>query len=122
MAHHQAIAAGVTIRPAQADDLDTIKALADAERAALGFVRRPALAEAITHGEMLAAERAGEVVGFVEFHRRRDGQVTLYSSGKMYYSIEPANGPMSYVRCGATVIARSAWPCSAISRASDAEP
>lgn len=78
MAHHQAIAAGVTIRPAQADDLDTIKALADAERAALGFVRRPALAEAITHGEMLAAERAGEVVGFVDFHRRRDGQVTLY--------------------------------------------
>jgi ribosomal-protein-alanine N-acetyltransferase len=78
VAQHQAIAAGVTIGPARADDLDAIKALADAGRAALGFVRRPALAEAIARGELLAAERAGEVVGFVEFHRRRDGQVTLY--------------------------------------------
>ena len=78
MAPHQAIMAGVTIRPARADDLDAIKALADAERVALGFVRRPALAEAIARGELLAAERAGEIVGFVEFHRRRDGQVTLY--------------------------------------------
>lgn len=25
-----------------------------------------------------------------------DGQVTIYSSSKMYYSIEPANGPMSW--------------------------
>ena len=70
--------AQTSIRLARASDLDAIKRLADAERPALGFVRRPALAESIARDEVLVAEQAGAVVGFVEYHQRRDGQVTLY--------------------------------------------
>jgi putative acetyltransferase len=66
------------LRPAVADDLAAVKALADAERGALGFVLRPALAEAIDRGEMLVVEQSGAVAGFVDYHQRRDRQVTLY--------------------------------------------
>lgn len=66
------------VRPAAPDDLPAIKRLADAHRHELGFVLLPSLREQIERSEMLVAELDGAVVAFVDYHRRRDGQVTLY--------------------------------------------
>ena len=66
------------IRHAVPADLSRVKRLADAHRHELGFVLLPSLREQIDRGEMLVAESAGNVIGFVDFHRRRDRQMTLY--------------------------------------------
>src|SRR5690349_20474664 len=66
------------IRPAVPIDLDAVKALADANRADLGFVLRPALAEGITRGWLYVAIRGDVIVGFVHFRPRRDGWTTIY--------------------------------------------
>jgi GNAT superfamily N-acetyltransferase len=66
------------VRPAQLVDLPFIKALADAHRHELGFVLLPSLREQIERGEMIIAKQDKALVGFVDYHRRRDGQVTLY--------------------------------------------
>jgi N-acetylglutamate synthase-like GNAT family acetyltransferase len=66
------------IRTATLSDLDAVKHIADSHRKALGFVLRSSLAESIQRGELLVAEGNGRVVGFVEYHLRRDKQVTLY--------------------------------------------
>lgn len=66
------------VRQAQVADLPVVKRLADAHRHELGFVLLPSLRERIEQGEMLVAVRDGEVIGFVDYHRRRDGQITLY--------------------------------------------
>ena len=68
----------VSVRKAIPKDIDTIKLLADAHRKELGFVRRPALIEAIRRGEVTVAQTSEAVVGFVEYHHRRDEQTTLY--------------------------------------------
>jgi len=65
------------IRPATLGDLDAIKALYDAQRQALGFVLRPALAESIQRSEILVAQN-GVLVGAVHYRHRRDQQTTLY--------------------------------------------
>ena len=67
-----------TVRKATQDDLDAIKRLADEHRYELGFVLRPALAKSIQQGEMFVAENSKGIVGFVEYHHRRDEQTTLY--------------------------------------------
>ncbi|HFD39725.1 MAG TPA: N-acetyltransferase [Anaerolineae bacterium] len=66
------------IRQATMFDLNAIKELADAHRHELGFVRRPALARSIERGELFVAQNGQGVIGFVEYHHRRDGQTTLY--------------------------------------------
>ncbi len=66
------------VRPAQLVDLPSIKALADAHRHELGFVLLPSLLEQIERGEMIIAEQDEALVGFVDYHLRRDRQVTLY--------------------------------------------
>ncbi len=63
------------LRLATPADLDWIKAMADRHRGELGFVLRPALAEGIARGEVLAAADAS---GFCHYHRRRDGWRTVY--------------------------------------------
>lgn len=74
----------VTVRAATAADLPHAKRLADAHRHELGFVLLPSLREQIERGQLLIAVADGpgvhgaDPVGFVDFHRRRDGQVTLY--------------------------------------------
>jgi N-acetylglutamate synthase-like GNAT family acetyltransferase len=68
----------VVIRLAIADDLDAIKALADRHKRELGFVRRGALLESITHDHLLVAELQDQPVGFVQFHHRRDRQTTIH--------------------------------------------
>ena len=66
------------VRKATHDDLDAIKRLADEHREALGFVLRTALAKSIERGEIFVAENSNRIVGFVEYHHRRDEQTTLY--------------------------------------------
>lgn len=66
------------IRKAAEDDLDGIKNLADAHRHELGFVLRPALGRGIAGGESLVAVDQGNLIGFADYHHRRDGQTTLY--------------------------------------------
>lgn len=68
----------IVIRKAAKEDLDDIKLLADSHRHELGFVRRSALAEAIERDELMVAQNHQQVVGFVEYHHRRDEQTTLY--------------------------------------------
>lgn len=68
----------LTVRKASPADLDAIKTIADAHRYELGFVLRPALAESIHRGEVLVAEDHQGLIGFVEYHHRRDAQTTLY--------------------------------------------
>jgi len=68
----------VSIRKAKLQDLEAIKQIADANKEAIGFVMRPALAENIKRGWVLVAERAGVVVGFASYRHRRDEQTTLY--------------------------------------------
>ena len=59
-------------------DLESIKHLADQHRHELGFVLAPALARSIERSELVVAENGKGIIGFVEFHHRRDNQVTLY--------------------------------------------
>jgi ribosomal protein S18 acetylase RimI-like enzyme len=68
----------VSVRKARAEDLDAVKALADANKASLGFVLRPTLAIGIQRDWLLVAERAGQVIGFVHYRHRQDSQTTLY--------------------------------------------
>ena len=68
----------VTIRKATLTDLDAIKNLADTHKHELGFVLRPALAKSIERDEVFVAQNSKDVIGFVEYHHRRDDQTTLY--------------------------------------------
>ncbi|GAB4528674.1 MAG: hypothetical protein Kow0063_05040 [Anaerolineae bacterium] len=74
-----------TLRKATLDDIDAIKALADAHRRELGFVRRPALIESINRQEIIVMQNSRDVIGFVEYHHRKDDQTTLY-----HICVEPA--------------------------------
>jgi len=68
----------IQIRKAEMGDLDTIKSLADANKAALGFVLRSALSAGIEKGWVLVAEISKEgLVGFVHYRHRQDEQTTI---------------------------------------------
>lgn len=62
------------VRPAVAEDLDGIKAMADRHRNDLGFVRRGALVAGIARGEVLVMSEAG----FCHYRTRRDGWHVVY--------------------------------------------
>ncbi len=94
--------ASPTIRPASEADLAAIKRIADGCKREIGFISRGMLRSAMERGELLVAacsDEGGwekgeprfaptdnktdlplppEIVGFVDFHRRRDGQITIY--------------------------------------------
>jgi GNAT superfamily N-acetyltransferase len=59
-------------------DIDAIKAIADREKRALGFVHRGALARGVTGGNVLAARDEMTLVGFCHVYPRRDGVVTIH--------------------------------------------
>jgi len=69
----------ITVCKAKPTDIDAIKQIADAHRRELGFVRRPALLESINRKEVFVAQNGEGLVGFMEFHHRRDSQTTLYN-------------------------------------------
>lgn len=69
----------VQVRKAETNDLDSIKALADANRKTLGFVLRATLAVGIQRNWMLVAESSNCVlIGFVHYRHRQNSQTTLY--------------------------------------------
>jgi ribosomal protein S18 acetylase RimI-like enzyme len=66
------------VRQAGEADLVAVKRLADGCKSEIGFISRGMLCNASGRGELLVAALGDEVVGFVDFHRRRDGQITIY--------------------------------------------
>lgn len=66
------------IRKARPSDLLILKEIADQHKHELGFVLRPALSRSIGREEVLVAEDDTDLLGFVEYHHRRDEQTTLY--------------------------------------------
>lgn len=73
-----ALSGYAVIRKATLQDLEAIKQIADANKEAIGFVLRPALAQNIEQGWVLVAEKGGVVIGFANYRHRRDEQTTLY--------------------------------------------
>ena len=69
----------IRIRKATEKDIDKIKLIADANKDSIGFVLRPKLESALNRGELLVATtRNGRVLGFANYHHRKDAQTTLY--------------------------------------------
>lgn len=69
----------VHIRKACLRDLYAIKALADSNKDALGFLQRSVLSAGIEMGWMLIAEDTQyRIIGFVHYRHRQDHQTTLY--------------------------------------------
>ncbi|NBT26911.1 MAG: N-acetyltransferase [Actinobacteria bacterium] len=73
---------GWIVRLADADDIDGIKKVADANRKDLGFVLRSVLLAGIGRNEVHVIDD-GQIVGFIHWHMRRDGWVTVYEIGTM---------------------------------------
>lgn len=68
-----------TIRKAELADLDDIKHIADRYKQELGFILRPVLARSIDQGELFVAINGEGIVGFTQYHHRRDAQTTLHN-------------------------------------------
>lgn len=66
------------IRYASLIDIPDVKKIANQYKNELGFVMLPALKKAIQNYELLVAELDQRIVGFVNFHRRKDGISTIY--------------------------------------------
>lgn len=73
------IKADCVIRRADLDDLPAIKKLADSHKQELGFVRWPVLARSIGQSEVYVAENGEGIIGFLQYHHRRDRQTTLHN-------------------------------------------
>ncbi|MCA9968712.1 MAG: GNAT family N-acetyltransferase [Anaerolineales bacterium] len=67
------------IRKAVDSDLDEIKKIADSHKKELGFIRRPALARSIAQEELIVAANGVGIMGFIQYHHRRDEQTTLHN-------------------------------------------
>lgn len=71
--------AHIVIRCAAKRDLDSVKAIADDNRSALGFVTRATFEQLIGNEQLVVATLNRCVVGFQSYyHRKRDLQTTLY--------------------------------------------
>lgn len=68
----------IIIVDAIADDIDVIKKLADSHKKELGFILRPALLESIQKNEVLVAKIDDQIIGFMHWHKRKDGWSTRY--------------------------------------------
>lgn len=66
------------IRFANESDLHVVVKIARQYDKQLGYVRPISLREAIAKKSLLVAEMGGRVVGFVNYHARRDGWKTIY--------------------------------------------
>lgn len=66
------------VRPAELQDVDAIKAIADKYSNEIGFVMRPALDEHCKKGFLLVAESGGKIIGFCNFNKRKDGVSVIY--------------------------------------------
>ncbi len=68
----------VFLRGAQEKDIPAIKRIADANKRFLGFTKNPALKESAARSELHVALIGREVAGFIRWHKRRDGWITIY--------------------------------------------
>lgn len=68
-----------TIRKAELTDLHDVKQIADSYKQELGFILRPVLARSIDHRELFVAINGEGVIGFMQYHHRRDTQTTLHN-------------------------------------------
>lgn len=68
----------MNIRRAAMSDIDTCQRIARSHSKWLPFVRRDSLRRAIDNGELFVAQVDDTVVGFVNWHGRRDGWSTVY--------------------------------------------
>ena len=67
------------IRKAQTEeDIDGLKAIADKQADLLGWVPRSAYEQKLEDNEIFIAERDNEIVGFLDYHHRRDNTTTLH--------------------------------------------
>ena len=67
------------IRKAQTEeDIDGLKAIADKQADLLGWVPRSAYEQKLEDNEIFIAEQGDEIVGFVDYHHRRDNTTTLH--------------------------------------------
>lgn len=71
----------VVYRLGKETDLKDIKRITGQLRNELGFVMNVALIDAIKHDELIVAESDGVVIGFVHYHKRRDGWNTIHEIG-----------------------------------------
>lgn len=60
------------------EDIGAIQGIAWKYRDELGYVRKQSLQRAINLRELVVATHKGRIVGFVNFHARRDGWQTVY--------------------------------------------
>jgi GNAT superfamily N-acetyltransferase len=65
------------IEQATETDIPAIKAIADKRRSTLGFVNTGALRDAIGRGELLIARTEAGIVGFCNYHTRKDEWTTV---------------------------------------------
>lgn len=68
-----------SVRGGELKDIPSCKVIADAHRENLGFIVAATFTDAIRRGQLLVAEHANEVVGFVRYnHRVRGDETALY--------------------------------------------
>lgn len=67
------------IRKAEMADLEDVKKIADCHKQELGFVLKPILARSIAQGELFVAVKNKGIIGFIQYHHRRDLQTTLHN-------------------------------------------
>lgn len=68
----------IVVRLAEKQDIDQIKAIADANRDALGFLPRPKIEDAVKAERIKVVTDNGQILGFVIYrHRKTDQQTTL---------------------------------------------
>ena len=67
------------IRKAEMSDLYEVKKLADSHKKELGFVLQPVLARSISQEQLFVAVNGESVIGFIQYHHRRDSQTTLHN-------------------------------------------
>ncbi len=69
------------IRLANVEDYTQIKKICNQNREWLPFVMRVAIEESIKRDEVIVVEVGGKVIGFIHFHKRKDGVTTLHEIG-----------------------------------------
>lgn len=69
---------GAAVRFARAQDIASVKRIANQYKNELGFVMLPKLYKSLERRELYVAEYNRRVVGFCNWHLRKDGRITIY--------------------------------------------
>lgn len=71
----------VIYRLGNEDDIKPIKKITNQLRKELPFVMNVVLMDAISKDELYVADRNGIIIGFIHFHKRKDGWNTIHEIG-----------------------------------------